>query len=79
MYCTKAPPRIIPNPAPTEAPAAKVAKATDLHFDGGGKEWANIPNFVEVQLNIDNRRTASLTAAGMIAASPAPCTPRKKS
>ena len=42
MNWTRTPPKIIPKAPPIGAPAAKVAKATLLIFDGGN-ECASIP------------------------------------
>lgn len=38
-------PRVFPTAAPRGAPAAKVANAMDLIFDGGNA-WASIPSWV---------------------------------
>jgi hypothetical protein len=75
-FSVNTPPAADPKAAPTGAPAAKVAKASDRDLPGGN-ESARIPNLINqvCQTYRLARMKEKLTEAGVVAAAPMPWNP----
>ena len=79
VYSVMRAPQTKANPLPTGFPPEKIANAI-VRVNDGGNEWAKMPIYRPTRFvpEIFQRIINRLTAAGIIAARPIPCIPRRK-